>query len=184
MKSGALWVSGGRETATCGRISLARFLPTLRAQTGRLVLNKLLAALVLGLAACGQGRSASHCRQTPNTERRWARATSASPTFPSSPRQPIGSSASLRRQASSIEMHGSVSAGSQASMKRLETVPLPAGETVIFGPKGMHLMVFGPKPLAARRHISDPNPTRVRTDRNHPVPSCVNWPVGREVTTH
>ncbi len=50
-------------------------------------------------------------------------------------------------QAASVEMHGSMSAGGQSSMKRLETVPLPAGETVIFAPKGMHLMVFDPKPL-------------------------------------
>lgn len=51
-------------------------------------------------------------------------------------------------QASSVEMHGSVTSGTQSSMKRLDSVPLPAGETVTFGPKGMHLMVFGPKPLA------------------------------------
>lgn len=51
-------------------------------------------------------------------------------------------------QADSVEMHGSVSDGRQTVMKRLASVDLPAGETVQFGPKGMHLMVFGPKPLA------------------------------------
>lgn len=51
-------------------------------------------------------------------------------------------------EASSIEMHGSVSDGRQTVMRRLEAVDLPAGRTVTFGPKGMHLMVFGPKPLA------------------------------------
>jgi copper(I)-binding protein len=33
-------------------------------------------------------------------------------------------------------------------MKRLYEVELPAGKPVIFGPNGMHLMVFSPKPLA------------------------------------
>lgn len=51
-------------------------------------------------------------------------------------------------EADSIEMHGSVSNGVQTVMKRMESVDLPAGKTVTFGPKGMHLMVFGPKPLA------------------------------------
>lgn len=51
-------------------------------------------------------------------------------------------------EAASIEMHGSVSNGVQTVMKRMESVDLPAGKTVTFGPKGMHLMVFGPKPLA------------------------------------
>jgi copper(I)-binding protein len=51
-------------------------------------------------------------------------------------------------EAASIEMHGSVSNGVQTVMKRMESVDLPAGQTVTFGPKGMHLMVFGPKPLA------------------------------------
>jgi copper(I)-binding protein len=34
-------------------------------------------------------------------------------------------------------------------MKRLDSLDLPAGQTVTFGPKGMHLMVFDPQPLAA-----------------------------------
>jgi copper(I)-binding protein len=52
-------------------------------------------------------------------------------------------------QANSIEMHASVTEGSRTSMKRLDAVDLPAGKTVTFGPKGMHLMVFTPKPLPA-----------------------------------
>mgnify|MGYP003460630923 FL=1 len=48
-------------------------------------------------------------------------------------------------EADSIEIHASVTEGGRASMKRLETVELPAGKTVKFAPGGMHLMVFSPR---------------------------------------
>lgn len=48
-------------------------------------------------------------------------------------------------EAASIEIHASVTTNGQASMKRLEAVELPAGETVRFEPGGMHLMVFSPR---------------------------------------
>ena len=33
-------------------------------------------------------------------------------------------------------------------MKHLATVELPAGKPVVFGPNGMHLMVYAPKGIA------------------------------------
>jgi copper(I)-binding protein len=52
-------------------------------------------------------------------------------------------------QAGRVEMHASVSDGGVTSMKRQQSVALPAGKTVVFGPNGLHLMVFTPKPLDA-----------------------------------
>ena len=48
-------------------------------------------------------------------------------------------------EADSIEIHASVTKDGQASMKRLETVDLPAGRAIRFEPGGMHLMVFSPR---------------------------------------
>jgi copper(I)-binding protein len=48
-------------------------------------------------------------------------------------------------EADSIEIHASVTEDSRSSMKRLETVELPAGKAVQFAPGGMHLMVFSPR---------------------------------------
>jgi copper(I)-binding protein len=50
-------------------------------------------------------------------------------------------------EADRIEMHTSVTEGTQSSMKRQDRVELPAGKTITFAPKGLHLMVFAPKPL-------------------------------------
>jgi copper(I)-binding protein len=48
-------------------------------------------------------------------------------------------------EADSIEIHASVTVDNRSSMKRLETVELPAGKAVQFAPGGMHLMVFSPR---------------------------------------
>ena len=50
-------------------------------------------------------------------------------------------------QADRIEMHASTNEGAQMTMKRQEKVALPANQTVTFGPGGLHLMIFAPKPL-------------------------------------
>ncbi len=53
-------------------------------------------------------------------------------------------------QADRVEMHNSVtSAEGMASMVRLDSVDLPAGKSVIFGPGALHVMVFAPQPIAA-----------------------------------
>ena len=54
-------------------------------------------------------------------------------------------------QARAVEIHESTSAGGMAGMDRLESVDLPAGKTVTFGPGGRHLMVIAPQslPMAA-----------------------------------
>lgn len=50
-------------------------------------------------------------------------------------------------EAGAVEIHDSVmSADGMAAMKKLDSVALPAGKTVTFGPGGMHVMVFQPKP--------------------------------------
>lgn len=47
-----------------------------------------------------------------------------------------------------IEMHATVTTDGMASMERLDSVELPAGQTVTFAARGMHLMVFSPQSLA------------------------------------
>ncbi len=47
-----------------------------------------------------------------------------------------------------IEMHATVTKDGMASMERLDSVELPAGQTVIFAARGLHLMVFSPQPVA------------------------------------
>jgi len=36
-----------------------------------------------------------------------------------------------------------------ATMEKIDSVELPAGQTVAFAPRGLHLMVFSPQPLDA-----------------------------------
>lgn len=52
-------------------------------------------------------------------------------------------------QAQTVEIHESMSAGGMAGMQMVASVELPAGETVTFGPGGLHLMVISPQPMAA-----------------------------------
>lgn len=52
-------------------------------------------------------------------------------------------------EAVSVEIHASSeSEDGRASMHRIAMVALPAGQSVTFGPGGLHLMVFGPRPLS------------------------------------
>jgi len=46
-------------------------------------------------------------------------------------------------QIRTIEMHTTIVDGDMMRMRRLNTVPVPAGETIRFEPGGMHLMIFG-----------------------------------------
>ena len=48
-------------------------------------------------------------------------------------------------EADRIEIHASVTQDGNVSMKQLQTVELPPGETVRFEAGGMHLMVFSPR---------------------------------------
>lgn len=53
-------------------------------------------------------------------------------------------------EAASVEIHASgESAGGMSSMQKLDSVELPAGQRVTFGPGGLHLMVFSPRALRA-----------------------------------
>lgn len=110
-------------------------------------MKRLIAAIVLGLAACGQGAASIAVDDTQYRAPLGASGIGVayfSITSPEADRI-VGVSSP---QADHIEMHTSVSEGTQVSMKRLYEVELPAGKPVIFGPNGMHLMVFSPKPLA------------------------------------
>lgn len=51
-------------------------------------------------------------------------------------------------QADRIEMHNTVTTDGLASMERLDSVELPAGQTVTFAARGLHLMVFSPQAVA------------------------------------
>ncbi len=107
-------------------------------------MKKLVAAIALVLAACGQGPL-----RIDKAEYRAPLGASGigvayfSVTSPSDDAI-VGISSP---QAERIEMHASVTEGTQSSMKRQDRVELPAGKTVTFAPKGLHLMVFAPKPL-------------------------------------
>ncbi len=52
-------------------------------------------------------------------------------------------------QAARVEMHNSVTKDGLASMERLDSIELPAGKTVTFGPGGLHLMVFSPQAISS-----------------------------------
>lgn len=52
-------------------------------------------------------------------------------------------------QAKAVEIHESMAEGGMAGMEKVESVPLPAGKPVTFGPGGLHLMVIGPDPSQA-----------------------------------
>ncbi|RYG33160.1 MAG: copper chaperone PCu(A)C [Burkholderiales bacterium] len=115
-------------------------------------LKRLIAAIALGLTACGLaacGQGAAPLQVTEATYRAPLGSTGIgvaylSVTSPSADRI-VGVSSP---QADRVEMHASVMSGDQVSMKQLQEVVLPAGKPVEFAPGGMHLMVFGPKPLA------------------------------------
>ena len=50
-------------------------------------------------------------------------------------------------QAGRVEIHQSTVSDGVASMEQLERVSIPAGETLVLAPKGIHLMLFQPKGL-------------------------------------
>jgi copper(I)-binding protein len=50
-------------------------------------------------------------------------------------------------QAERVEIHNSVSKDGLATMEEAEFVELPAGQTVAFAPRGLHLMIFSPQPV-------------------------------------
>lgn len=108
------------------------------------MLKKLVAAISLVLVSCGQG-----ALRIDGAEYRAPLGASGigvayfSVTSPSDD-VIIGVSSP---QADRIEMHASVTEGAQTSMKRQDRVELPAGKMITFAPKGLHLMVFGPRPL-------------------------------------
>lgn len=51
--------------------------------------------------------------------------------------------------ARTVEIHQSENSDGMASMHKVQTVELPAGKAVAFGPGGLHLMVFSPTPQQA-----------------------------------
>jgi len=52
--------------------------------------------------------------------------------------------------ATRIELHRSVVDGAVMKMERMEAIDVPAGGTVRFAPGGLHMMIFGLKPEAAK----------------------------------
>lgn len=115
-------------------------------------MKRLIAAIALGLAACGLSacsQGSAPLQISADQYRAPLGSTGIgvayfSVTSPAADRI-IGVSSP---QADRVEMHASVRTGDQVSMKQLHEVELPAGKAVEFAPNGMHLMVFGPQPLA------------------------------------
>jgi hypothetical protein len=124
------------------------------------------AALMLGLAACGQGSGLviKDAEFRPPLGVTGIAVAYLSVTSGSADRI-IGVSST---QADRVEIHASVTTGTQTSMKRLDSVELPAGKTVIFGPGGMHLMVFSPRPMAP--DATFPIQIELQSGRNETVP--------------
>lgn len=110
-------------------------------------MKRLIAAIALCFAACGQGGAPIAVENTQYRAPLGASGIGVAYFSITSPTADaiVGVSSP---QADHIEMHTSVNEGDQMSMKRLYEVELPAGKPVIFGPNGMHLMVFAPKPVA------------------------------------
>ncbi len=110
-------------------------------------MKRLIAAIVLGLAACGQGGASLQISD--DQYRAPLGSTGIGVAYlsitSSSADRIVGVSSP---QADRVEMHASVTSGDQVSMKQLHEVELPAGKIVQFAPNGMHLMIFGPKPVA------------------------------------
>lgn len=110
-------------------------------------MKRLIAAIALCFAACGQGGAPIAVENTQYRAPLGASGIGVAYFSITSPTADaiVGVSSP---QADHIEMHTSVSEGDQMAMKRLYEVELPAGKPVIFGPNGMHLMVFEPRPVA------------------------------------
>lgn len=111
-------------------------------------MKRLIAAFALSLAACGQALSplvVDDALYRPPLGESGIGVAYFSVTSPVADRI-VGISSP---EAGRVEMHTSVMSGDQVSMQRLYEVELPAGKPVVFGPNGMHLMVFAPKALAA-----------------------------------
>lgn len=110
-------------------------------------MKRLIAAIALGLSACGQGAAPltiADAQYRPPLGASGIGAAYFSVTSPVADRI-VGLSSP---QADRVEAHASVVEGTQVSMKHLATVELPAGKPVVFGPNGMHLMVYAPKGIA------------------------------------
>lgn len=53
-------------------------------------------------------------------------------------------------EAGAVEIHDSImAADGMASMQKRESVELPPGKTVVFGPGGLHVMILRPNPQQA-----------------------------------
>lgn len=52
-------------------------------------------------------------------------------------------------EAQSVEIHESSAHDGVSTMHKRDTIELPAGKTVTFGPGGLHVMVIAPAPLPA-----------------------------------
>ncbi len=130
------------------------------------MIRTLAAALMFGLAACGQGPGLAikDAEFRPPLGVTGIGVAYVSVTSGVTDRI-IGVSSP---QADRIEIHASVTAGTQTSMKRLDSVELPAGKTVTFGPGGMHLMVFSPRSMAP--DATFPIQIELQSGRNETVP--------------
>lgn len=110
-------------------------------------MKRLIAAFALGLAACGQASPhlvVDDAQYRPPLGETGIGVAYFSVMSPVEDRI-VGVSSP---KADRVEVHASVMKGDQVSMQRLDKVELPAGKPVVFGPNGMHLMVFAPKALA------------------------------------
>ncbi|MDP3492640.1 MAG: copper chaperone PCu(A)C, partial [Hyphomonadaceae bacterium] len=98
-------------------------------------MKRLIAAIALVLAACGQGAAPLTIDDAQYRAPLGASGIGVAyfSITSSTDDRIVGVSSP---QADHIEMHTSVSEGSQVSMKRMQDVELPAGKPVVFGPNG------------------------------------------------
>ena len=81
-------------------------------------------------------------------------------------------------QAERVEIHNSVSKDGLATMERVDSVELPAGQTVAFAPRGLHLMVFSSQP--AEPGATFPIQITFQSGRNETFPFAQALGSGRE----
>ena len=68
--------------------------------------------------------------------------------------------------AARVELHETKIEGDVASMKSVDVVEVPAGESIVFAPGGLHAMLIGPKPLRDGDEITIELEIEGRTDKH------------------
>lgn len=104
-------------------------------------------ALLIGTAACSAPPpvfvDGGYVRLNPNPQ-----APSAAYFSIHAGKEPITLRSVTTEEAVRLEIHESMTDGNMASMKKVETIDVPAGETIKLSPGGKHIMLWSINPQA------------------------------------